>query len=173
MSTFNYHITYTLAATGLVLGMLQGCATPTTAPTSHSSPTQLTHCVIQEVLPGRHATGAYLRIHHQGKPVDIVKAEVPSLSSRVELHSMEMRNQVMLMRPMTNLRLPAGERVFQKGGDHVMLFDIKQPPAIGSLHTLRLHFSNGSSASCTATVKSFQELVGQQKHTHTHTHHHH
>lgn len=139
--------------------------------------TQLHDCAIQEVLPGRNMTGAFVRFVHTGAPVQLLRAEVPSISQRIELHSMHMVNNVMEMTPMTNLQLNAGERIFKKGGDHVMLFDIAQKPAVGSTHTLTVYFSDNTKASCQAVIKSLDEVMkeagmppGGHPHHHGHKH---
>ena len=113
-----------------------------------ASHTTLKNCVIQEVVPGKDMTGAYVTFVHTGAPVNLKGAEVPDISQRVELHNMVMNNGVMEMGPLKDLTLNDGERVFKKGGDHVMLFDVKQKPAIGSKHTLTVFFDDGSQASC-------------------------
>lgn len=121
--------------------------------------TQLQDCVIQEVIPGKNMTGAFARFVHEGPAVQIVRAEVPGVSDRIELHSMEMKNGVMEMIPLTNPSLEAGERIFKKGADHVMLFDITNKPAVGSHHQMKVYFSDGTHASCTAVVKSVQDVM--------------
>ncbi|MDO4232669.1 MAG: copper chaperone PCu(A)C [Lautropia sp.] len=121
--------------------------------------TQLKDCVIQEVIPGKDMTGAFAKFVHEGPAVQITRAEVPGVSNRVELHSMEMKNGVMEMIPLTNPSLDAGERVFKKGADHVMLFDIANKPAVGSHHEMKVYFSDGTHASCTAVVKSVKEVM--------------
>lgn len=121
--------------------------------------TELKDCAIQEVLPGKNMTGAYVRIVHKGAPVDVLRAEVPSVASRIELHSMALKDGVMHMVPLTDVKIRDGERVFKKGGDHVMLFDVTRKPAIGSRHTMTLFFSDNTQASCEAVVKSVQEVM--------------
>ena len=114
---------------------------------------------------------------HTGAPVNLKGAEVPDISQRVELHNMVMKNGVMEMGPLKDLTLNDGERVFKKGGDHVMLFDVKQKPAIGSKHTLTVFFDDGTQASCEALVKSVKDVMkdaGMSGHGHhgKHGHHH-
>ena len=118
-----------LAAACAQTAMLAHAAEPAIA--AH---TELKDCVIQEVLPGKNMTGAFVRFVHHGAPVELVRVEVPGVSPRIELHSMKMKDGVMEMARMTDLKLSEGERRFRKGGDHVMLFDIAQNPAIGSTH---------------------------------------
>ena len=113
-----------LAAPALLISGQAGAA-------ETASHTKLTNCVIQEVVPGKDMTGAYVTFVHTGAPVNLKGAEVPDVSPRVELHDMVMNNGVMEMGPLKDLTLKEGERVFKKGGDHVMLFDVKQKPATG------------------------------------------
>ena len=129
------------------------------AQAADASHTELKDCAIQEVLPGKDMTGAFARIVHTGPAVDVVKAEVPSVSQRIELHSMVMKDGVMTMTQMTDVKINAGERVFKKGGDHVMLFDVAKKPEIGSKHTMTLYFSDNTKASCEAVVKSVQDVM--------------
>lgn len=146
-------LTFVSTAVLLVSIRAQAAETPVAAHT------ELKDCVIQEVLPGKNMTGAYVRFVHQGAPVALVRAEVPSVSQRIELHSMTLKDGMMEMTPMTDLALAAGERLFRKGGDHVMLFDIATNPAIGSKHVMTIYFDDNTRASCQAVVKSIQEIM--------------
>ncbi|MDO4905290.1 MAG: copper chaperone PCu(A)C [Lautropia sp.] len=140
--------------------LLSACSSLSgSAGSAAASHTELKDCVIQEVLPGKDMTGAFVRFVHTGEPVDLLRAEVPGVAQRVELHSMAVKDGVMEMVPLTDVRLEAGERVFKKGADHVMLFDVAQKPAIGSTHTMTIHFSDGTQASCEAVVKSVKEVM--------------
>lgn len=123
--------------------------------------TSVDNCVIQEVLPGKAMTGAFVTFHHQGPAVDIIAAEIPSITSHVELHSMELKDHVMTMIPLTNPSLEAGIREFKKGADHVMLMSIPEDklPRVGETHTMTFKFSNGTEASCDAMVKSIDEIM--------------
>lgn len=123
--------------------------------------TTVDNCAIQEVLPGKAMTGAFVTFHHEGPAVDIVSAEIPSITSHVELHSMEMKDNVMTMIPLTNPKLEEGIREFKKGADHVMVMNIPEDkmPKVGETHTMTFKFSNGTEASCDAIVKSIDEVM--------------
>lgn len=162
-----------LAAACAQTAMLAHAAEPAIA--AH---TELKDCVIQEVLPGKNMTGAFVRFVHHGAPVELVRVEMPSVSPRIELHSMKMKDGVMEMARMTDLKLSEGERRFRKGGDHVMLFDIAQNPAISSTHTMTVYFSDSTQAHCQAVVKSVREVMkdagidAAPAHDHNHDHGH-
>lgn len=144
--------------------------------------TQLSDCVIQAPIPGKHMTGAFLQIkRHSDEATSITKVEVPSITAHAELHTMTMKNNVMTMSPMTDLKVQ-GTRIFRKGGDHVMLMNIPHDklPKAGEMHTITLRFEDGTNASCSAIVKTPEEIIkatkeashGSEKH-HTHEHGHH
>ncbi len=145
---------------------------------------QLSDCVIQAPIPGKHMTGAFLQIkRHSDMATTITKVEVPSITTQAELHTMTMKDNVMSMSPMTDLTLK-GERTFRKGGDHIMLMQIPHDklPKAGETHTITMHFADNSSASCEAIVKTPEEIIkaakatahsSEQHHTHEHGHHKH
>lgn len=158
----------------IVLSCLAACAASFAAQAAEpvvATHTTLEDCAIQEVLPGKDMTGGYVRFVHTGAPVRLLRAEAPSISPRIELHQMVMKDNVMEMSPLTNLTLEAGERVFKKGGDHVMLFDIDQNPEVGSRHTLTVYFDDNTKASCEAVIKSVQDVMdAAQDHAQRHNH---
>ena len=56
-----------------------------------------------------------------------------TLSQRFELHTMSMKGDVMEMRQMEAVDLPAGKKIeFKPGGMHLMFSGLKQPLALGS-----------------------------------------
>ena len=138
-------------SSGLGLAQTQGISTTTT----------VTDCVIQEVLPGRAMTGAFVTFNHQGEAVEIVDSLIPSVSDQVELHQMDMVDNVMTMGPLQDTTLKAGQRFFRKGGDHIMIMNIAEDsiPQIGDTHTMTFTFSNGTTATCDALVKSLDDVM--------------
>lgn len=142
--------------------------------------TELRDCVIQEVIPGKHMTGAFLTFVHSGEAVEIASADIPSVTANVELHNMVMKGDVMEMGPLEDLTVSEGERVFKKGGDHLMLMEIPDDkmPKAGEFHTITVHFSNGESATCKAEVKTVEavmeaaKMAGGHKDGHAHSHAH-
>lgn len=138
----------------------------------------LHHCVIQESIPGAKATGAFLTIKKQGDaPLSLVRAESPNITPHVEIHEMTMKEGKMKMQQIKEYPLVAGDNIFAKGGYHIMLMDVKNPVAVGEHYPLILHFSDGSSQSCRAEVKSVDSLTPKKtKHMKkgmkkTHQHH--
>ena len=81
---------------------------------------------VRSTVPGQMGTGAFMKI------TAINGAQLVGVSSPVagvsEVHEMKMDNDIMKMRAIPALDLPAGKAVELKpGGYHVMLMDLKQP----------------------------------------------
>ena len=127
--------------------------------------TTLSDCVIQEVIPGKEMTGAFVKFTHKGAPVQIEGAKIDSITDTVELHAMEMKDGVMSMVPLKDKELKEGEREFKKGGDHLMLMKIAKDkfPKAGDKHTITVNFSDKSSASCEAVVKTVDQVIEEAK----------
>jgi periplasmic copper chaperone A len=62
-----------------------------------------------------------------------------SVAASAELHEMKLENDVMRMRPVEKLELPAGKKVNLKpGGYHLMLMGLKNQIKVGDVIPLRL-----------------------------------
>jgi copper(I)-binding protein len=99
---------------------------------------------LTKIAPSLALAGALLlaaQAHAQVSVQDAwVRASVPQQKAAVaEVHEMKMEGDVMKMRAMPALALPAGKAVELKpGGYHIMLMDLKQPAAAGSTVPLTL-----------------------------------
>ena len=90
-------------------------------------------------VPGQQVAAAYMSLRSK-EGATLVKAE-SNLAGTTELHSMTMENDVMKMRMLKELPIPAGKTVnLEPGGYHLMLFDLKQPLEAGKNAELKLHF---------------------------------
>lgn len=89
------------------------------------------------------ATGAFMRLTPSAN-ARLVAAQSP-VAGVVEIHEMAMEGDVMKMRAMPGLDLPAGRTVELKpGGYHVMLLDLKQPLKAGEQVPLTLTFEDAA-----------------------------
>lgn len=81
---------------------------------------------VRGTVAAQKATGAFMKLT-AARGGRLVGASSP-VAGVVEIHEMKMENDVMKMRAITGLDLPAGRAVELKpGGYHVMLMDLKQP----------------------------------------------
>jgi periplasmic copper chaperone A len=92
---------------------------------------------VRGTVPQQQATGAFMQITStQG--AKLVSASSP-VAGVVEIHEMAMDGNVMKMRAIPGLELPAGKAVDLKpGGYHVMLMGLKQPLKDGETVPLTL-----------------------------------
>lgn len=92
---------------------------------------------VRASVPQQKATGAFMRLT-AAQDTRLVAVSSP-LAAVAEVHEMKMEGDVMKMRAMPALALPAGKAVELKpGGYHIMLMDLKQPAAAGSTVPLTL-----------------------------------
>jgi len=90
--------------------------------------------------PGAKVGVGFLQIESEGVDDRLVSAW-SSASDRVELHTMSMENNVMRMREVPAIELPAGRRVqLRPGGFHLMLMDLKEPLQVGEEIDVGLRF---------------------------------
>lgn len=99
-------------------------------------------------VPGQKGTGAFMKLTApQG--ARLVSASSPA-AGVTEVHEMKLDGDVMRMRAVPVLELPAGKPVELKpGGFHVMLLDLKAPLAKDSTVPLTLNFKDAKGAQST------------------------
>ena len=93
-----------------------------------AQPVQVSNAWMRPTVPGQQATGAYMSLTAP-KALTLVGISTPA-AGIAEVHEMKMDGDVMKMREISELALPAGKTVALKpGGLHVLLMDLKQPVA--------------------------------------------
>lgn len=106
----------------------------------------------RSTVPGQGGTGAFMTLVSRdgGK---LIGAASP-VAGVVELHEMAMDNNVMKMRAIPSLDLPAGREVQLKpGGYHVMLLDLKRPLKIGEKVQIELRLETRDGKRVTQPVE--------------------
>ena len=95
---------------------------------------------------------AYVTLLNRGADAALVGAETPA-SARVELHNHVRDGDVVRMRRVDSVALPAGERVaLAPGGLHMMLLGLAAPLEEGASFPLTLRFEDGDSLTVTVSV---------------------
>ena len=80
---------------------------------------------VRATVPAQKATGAFMKLRSVD-PARLVEVRTDA-AGRSELHEMIMNGQMMRMRQVPGIDLPAGQTVnLASGGYHVMLFDLKR-----------------------------------------------
>ena len=112
---------------------------------------QVQQAWVRATVAGQKGTGAFMRITSK-TGMRLVGVATP-VAGVAEVHEMKMDGDVMRMRPVPELALPAGREVQLKpGGYHLMLMELKQPLAAGSQVPLTLLLKDGKGAESSQTV---------------------
>ncbi|MEM8985637.1 MAG: copper chaperone PCu(A)C [Pseudomonadota bacterium] len=101
------------------------------------------HPWARPTLDGAQVGAGYLTITNSGDRDDVLLEARSDISEAVELHDMEMTNDVMKMRPVASVDIPKGQGVsFEPGGLHIMFIGLNAPLAVGDRFDLTLVFKN-------------------------------
>jgi hypothetical protein len=112
-------------------------------------------------LAGTPNGAAYLRgIRNRGNAPDRLVAASTPVAERVELHEMSTEGDVMRMREVPAIDLPAGQEVQLRHGQryHLMLINLRQPLKVGDRFDLTLKFEKAGETTVKAWVQ--QPRVG-------------
>lgn len=110
-----------------------------------AQPVQVSHAWVRTTVPGQQSTGAFMALKAP-TAMKLVGVSTPA-AGIVEVHEMKMDGDIMRMREVLQLELPAGKTVELKpGGLHVMLMDLKQPFAKDARVPFTLHFKDAKGA---------------------------
>ena len=95
------------------------------ASTASLAQVNVSNAWVRATVPQQKATGAFMNLT-AAKSARLVEARSP-VAGVVEIHEMKMENNVMKMRALAALDLPAGKAVeFKPSGYHVMLMELRQ-----------------------------------------------
>lgn len=121
-------------ASAFTLGVLLLASAPATA---QDATLKVEDAWVRATVPDQHATGVFMRLT-SATPARLVGVE-SSAAKHVEVHEMAMQDNVMKMRQVPAIELPAGKPVELKpGGYHVMLIDLAKQISVGDPVALTL-----------------------------------
>lgn len=109
---------------------------------------------VREVPPGSPATAAFMKLHNQSDvSIRLIDAQ-NSLTPYTELHDHVVVDDVMRMRQVDLIEIPAHEEVqLAPGGLHLMLIGLDQPTRTGDSVNLTLIFDNGDVVEVEAPIR--------------------
>lgn len=114
------------------------------------------HSYARPTAPSQPTGAGYLSVVNTGADDRLVSASAPVAQS-VQLHSMRMEGDVMRMREVAAIELPAGQTVELKpGGWHLMFIGLKTSLAAGQSFPVKLKFEKAG----TVTVEMKVEAPG-------------
>ncbi|MEW6703958.1 MAG: copper chaperone PCu(A)C [Pseudomonadota bacterium] len=114
-------------------------------------------------VPGQTAGGAFVVLHNAGPAADRLIGGSTPVAQRVELHEMTMQGDVMKMREIPAIELPAGRSVELKpGGLHLMFMGLKAPMKTGDKVPVTLKFEKAGEMKLELPVQAMPAAHGRQ-----------
>jgi copper(I)-binding protein len=128
---------------------------------------------VRPMVKGQSATGGFM-VLTASQDLTLVGFATAAAGTS-ELHEMAMDGQVMRMRAIDALKLPAGQAVtLRPGAHHLMLMDVKQPLKAGEELILTLKLKAADGKALTQDIKvpvkaaQMQQPMNQEMHQHMH-----
>lgn len=132
------------------------------------------HPWARATVPGQKAGGAFLKIENRGSSADrLLSAAAPAeRAARTELHSMRMEGNVMRMREVAAIDIPAGQTVtLEPGGLHIMFMGLTSALQAGEKIPLVLTFEKAGQVTVQVHVEAVNntpakghDAAGHHKH---------
>jgi copper(I)-binding protein len=92
-------------------------------------------------VPAQKMSGGFMKIENDGTAADKLISASSSVSKSMELHTMSMDNNVMRMREVKAIDLPAKSKVeLRPGGLHLMFIDLNKQLKAGDIIPVKLKF---------------------------------
>ena len=124
---------------------------------------QIENAYTRSTVPGQIAAGGFMKIENKGAADQLVSASSP-VAGEVQLHEMAMDGNVMKMRQVKDIAVPAGGAVELKpGGLHLMFMNIKAPLAAGETVPVKLKFAKAGEVEVKMPVNAMSN-PGAMKH---------
>ena len=144
-----------IAATGAVLA--QGVAKTVT-----TNAIKIEDAYTRATAPGQQVAGGFMKIENKGVADQLISASSP-VAGEVQLHEMAMEGNVMKMRQVKDIAVPAGGAVELKpGGFHLMFMNIKAPLTAGETVPVKLKFAKAGDVEIKMPVNAMG--AGAMKH---------
>jgi len=115
-------------------------------------------------VPGQQVAGGFMKIENKGVADQLLSASSPA-AGEVQLHEMAMDGNVMKMRQVKDIAVPAGGAVELKpGGLHLMFMNIKTPLLAGQTVPVKLKFAKAGEVEVKIPVNAMGQRGEGAKH---------
>lgn len=123
---------------------------------------------IRATIPGTNVTSAYMSIKNKSDKTVVFTGASSSVSDRIEIHQHVMKNDMMSMRQVKQIRIKEQDQVtLQPMGYHLMIFNVKKALLPEDEVSLTLHFTHQKDVVVTIPVQSIkQEKQAKKQHHH-------
>jgi copper(I)-binding protein len=119
----------------------------------------------RSTVPGQMAAGGFMKIENKGGGADQLVSASSPVAGEVQLHEMAMEGNVMKMRQVKDITVPAGGAVELKpGGLHLMFMNIKAPLTAGESVPVKLKFAKAGEVEVKMPVNAMGQPGGAMRH---------
>jgi copper(I)-binding protein len=116
----------------------------------------VSHAWVQAMPPSMKNTAAYMTIENKTGADIVLHSAGTDIARSMEIHRMEQVGDMMVMKRIDNLRIPAGERlVLKPAGFHLMIINLLRPLKEGETIPLVLYFDGGKHVPIKAVVRKW------------------
>ena len=123
----------------------------------------------RELPPVAPNGAAYFRVENHGANADRIVSVHTPIAERAEFHTHEMDGNVMTMRHVHSVDVPAhGTVAFEPEGLHVMLFRLKEPLVGGKRFLLTLEFEEAGEVELSVEIRGSGAASGAGHGSHEH-----
>ncbi|MGX1926464.1 copper chaperone PCu(A)C [Vibrio sp. NH-7] len=140
-------------------------ATLALSPLAQADMDIMTHHAYARATPPNAATSAvFAEIMNHSENDRVIVSASTEAAGKVELHDVIKEGDVMKMRQIESITVPANGKVELKPGSlHIMLFDLTQPLVEGEAIDVQITFANGQKQTFNAPIK---KVMSGMKHHH-------
>jgi len=125
---------------------------------------KIEHPYARATVPGQKVAGGFMKIENKGGADQLIAASSP-VAGEMQLHTMSMDGNVMRMREVKAIDVPANGSVELKpGGLHLMFMDIKTPLKAGEAVPVKLKFQKAGEVEIKVRVREMGAGSGHMKH---------
>ena len=124
------------------------------------------HPYARATAAGQPTGGGFLKLANSGADDKLLSATA-GVSARVELHEMKMEGDVMRMRQVDGIALPAGKSVeLRPGGFHFMFIGLKAPLKASDKFPMKLKFEKAGEVEVMVNVEAPGPSAAASAHMH-------
>lgn len=131
---------------------------------------EIGHPWSRATVAGQPTGGGFLTLENRGQD-DALLSVASDVSETAEIHTMEMKDNIMRMRQVDGIALPAGKTVELKPGSyHIMFTKLKAPLKQGTSFPATLTFQKAGQVKVNFKVEAinFGTQAGAHEHQHAH-----
>ncbi|NVD08813.1 copper chaperone PCu(A)C [Vibrio sp. JPW-9-11-11] len=125
------------------------------SPFAYAKTDIMTHHAYARATPPNAPTSAvFLEIMNRGDNDRYIVSATTPAAAKVELHDVIKEGDVMKMRQIERIQVPAkGKAVLKPGSLHIMLFELQQPFVEGEQIDVQITFADGEQQTFSAPIK--------------------